>query len=101
MASSSASPTPLKKVPTRNKIPDIALEYISTRSKGQRFTIVLEVGFAETYADLVNDAYQWLMHPESDVNLVIIVNVQENRSVLQTHPPSRERIRQFGRRIPQ
>jgi hypothetical protein len=61
-------------------------------------SFVFEVGFTESYSDLVSDAAQWLQKSSGEVRLVILVNIEENvqsRRVKQRSSETRKRIREL------
>ncbi|GAM34881.1 hypothetical protein TCE0_015r02757 [Talaromyces pinophilus] len=70
-----------KKAPAVRKNPDSAIIYRSLRG-GQSITVIVEVGFSESYQDLLRDAEQWLLKGNEDVNLVILVDIKEDRVIL-------------------
>lgn len=71
-----------RKTPARKKTPDLVISFLSPRGIKFQFTVVLEVGFTETHEDLLGDAFDWLTKIE-DVNLVVIVDIKEDRKALQ------------------
>lgn len=95
IAGCSTSLTTPKKAPARSKRPNLGLSYVTGRGDDKRATVIFEIGFSESYDDLVNDAYQWLTTHKSDVNLVIIIDIKEDRSALQADQ-CKERIRQLA-----
>lgn len=66
-----------KKLQAWTKFPDAAILFVDPES-GQLPSVVFEVGFTESYADLVSDAAQWLEKSGGDVRLVVLVNVEED-----------------------
>ncbi|KAF5015720.1 hypothetical protein F66182_12846, partial [Fusarium sp. NRRL 66182] len=82
IASSSSDQFARRKTPARKKTPDLAISFLSPRGTIFRFTVVLEVGFTETYEDLLGDAFDWLTKIQG-VNLVVIVDIKEDRKALQ------------------
>lgn len=102
MGRSSVDQTAQRKTPARKKTPDLAISFLSPRGTNFQFTVILEVGFAETYDDLHSDALQWLTK-SADVNLAIIVDIKEDRITLQAekdttafHTRTRKLVDQFG-----
>lgn len=63
------------------KSPDIAIKY-ENQDGELDFTIVVEVGFSESYEDLQSDAEQWLTKQRAAVNLVILVKIDEDKGIL-------------------
>lgn len=47
--------------------------------------VIFEVGFSETYDDLVLDAKQWLQRPRGRAKLVIIINIEEDKGSVLVH----------------
>ena len=56
------------------KRPDLAIE-VKNADGDLEFKWILEVGFSETYGDLVEDMKQWLEGTES-VSMVVLLNSQ-------------------------
>ncbi|KAA8910314.1 hypothetical protein FN846DRAFT_888482 [Sphaerosporella brunnea] len=56
--------------------------------------VVFEVGFAESYEELVADAFQWLLM-EPGVQLVVLIKVHEDRSSCAPTPESQRRIDEY------
>lgn len=102
MASSSVDQFARRKTPARKKTPDLAISFLNPRGIIFQFTVILEVGFTETHEDLLADALQWLTKIE-DVNLIIIVDVNEDKKALQAvkhttafQKRARKLVDQFG-----
>ncbi|KAA8903273.1 hypothetical protein FN846DRAFT_985808 [Sphaerosporella brunnea] len=65
-----------KKIPAWHKTPDVVAKY--SDEQGDTYPLLVgEVGFSETYEDLVSDARQWLLK-EPKVRLVILVKISED-----------------------
>ena len=61
-------------------------------------SVVFEVGFTESYDDLVKDAAQWLQRSGGKVRLVILVNIEEDvrsRKARQRSSETQRRIREL------
>ncbi|KAA8894635.1 hypothetical protein FN846DRAFT_912676 [Sphaerosporella brunnea] len=56
--------------------------------------VVFEVGFAESYEELVEDAFQWLLM-EPGVQLVVLIKVHEDRTSCTSTPESQQRIEEY------
>ena len=54
-------------------------------AKKKFLQIAIEIGFSESYHDLVRDASQWLLRSGGRVKLVIIVKVDEDKRQLNIH----------------
>ncbi|PLN83048.1 hypothetical protein BDW42DRAFT_165718 [Aspergillus taichungensis] len=53
---------------------------------GEEFIqVVIEIGFSESYHDLVRDASQWLLRSDGQVKLVAIAKIEENKRQLSIH----------------
>ncbi|KAJ9214273.1 hypothetical protein DTO166G4_4118 [Paecilomyces variotii] len=79
------------------KYPDISIAF---RDEQLVPMIVFETGFAEQYEDLRNDAYQWLLRSGGKVRLVVLVDINEDKRVLQSCQESqdaRQRLRKLVR----
>ena len=61
-----------------SKTPDLAIQFKNTDDE-REIKFVLEVGFSETYEDLVKDAKLWLEGKE-EVSLVVLVKFTEDPS---------------------
>ncbi|KAA8892623.1 hypothetical protein FN846DRAFT_915090 [Sphaerosporella brunnea] len=90
------------KWPAWAKTPDAGF-YAQQGSDDSLPRVVCEIGFSESYDDLVDDAYQWLMKAP-DVQLVILVKAEEDSKTLAARQKSRrgeiERlVWQFGNRL--
>jgi hypothetical protein len=66
-----------KKIQAWTKYPDAAIAFGALGSKFLP-SVVFEVGFAESYDDLVSDAAQWLQRSGGMVRLAIIVTIKED-----------------------
>jgi hypothetical protein len=85
-----------KKTPGYNKTPDLAIYFKKPRER--LLTVVFEVGFAETYADLLGDAKQWLVRKSDEVNIAVIIDIKEDKQALlkvEMTPESQERLRRL------
>lgn len=84
-----------RKIPARNKAPDLAIYFVKPTGK-DLLTVVFEVGFTETYADLLSDAKQWLVKKSDEVNIAVIIDIKEDklaRRKVQMTPKAQERLR--------
>lgn len=75
------------------KDPDNMIFFQERAGKEKFLQVVIEVGFSESYHDLVRDAFQWLLRSGGRVNLVIIVKVEEDKLQLNIH----QKTEQFKR----
>ena len=86
-----------KKLHAWTKYPDTAILFGEPGSD-QVPSVVFEVGFTESYNDLVSDAKQWLQKSGGEVRLVILVNIEEDekiRRAKQKSSAARKRTRQL------
>ncbi|GAM34879.1 hypothetical protein TCE0_015f02754 [Talaromyces pinophilus] len=84
------------KIAAHHKTPDLAIYFVKPR--GCLLTVVFEVGWAETYADLLSDAKQWLVKKSDEVNIVVIIDIKEDklaRREVRATPKSQERLRRL------
>ncbi|KAL2846446.1 hypothetical protein BJY01DRAFT_175228 [Aspergillus pseudoustus] len=72
-----------KKVQAWDKRPDALVVFGNPVFEQVIPTIVVEVGFSESYQDLINDTRQWLTKTETPLALVILVKIEENTIPLQ------------------
>lgn len=97
MARSPVDQTAQRKIPARDKTPDLAI-YFRTPSGKKLLTVAFEVGFSETYEDLLSDAKQWLVKKSNQVNIAIIINIKEDKAArhqVQKTPKSQKRLREL------
>ena len=66
-------------------------------------SVIFEVGFSESYEDLVKDAKQWLSRSSDKVEVVFLIDIKEDKGLLskQKKEPSTERrinllLRHYG-----
>ncbi|KAA8912202.1 hypothetical protein FN846DRAFT_996545 [Sphaerosporella brunnea] len=90
------------KWPAWAKTPDAGF-YVQQGSDDSLPRVVCEIGFSESYDDLLDDAYQWLLKAP-DVQLVILVKVDEDSKTLAARQKSRQNeieqlVWQFGNRL--
>jgi hypothetical protein len=86
-----------KKLQAWTKFPDATILFGGPKSKPSP-SVVFEVGFTESYDDLVSDAAQWLQKSGGKVRLVILVNIKEDiqsQRVRQRFSEARKRIREL------
>jgi hypothetical protein len=55
-------------------------------------TVIFEVGFTESYEDLLSDMRQWITKSQGSVQLVILVNIKEDVKQLKNRKKLRQRI---------
>ena len=86
-----------KKPQAWTKFPDAAIVF-----RDQKFdplpSVVFEVGFTESYNDLVGDTTQWLQRSGGEVRLVVLVNIKEDiqtRRARQISDEVRRRVREL------
>ena len=75
------------------KDPENMILFQERAGKEKFLQVVIEVGFSESYHDLVRDASQWLLRSGGRVKLVIIVKVEEDKLQLNVH----QKTEQFKR----
>src|SRR5438046_1651411 len=66
-----------KKLQAWTKFPDAVILFGDPDSKPLP-SVVFEVGFTESYTDLVSNAAQWLEKSGGKVRLVVLVNIKED-----------------------
>lgn len=66
-----------RKSGARVKYPGYALVFIDPEYHLPRPTIILEVGFTESYSDLLIDMRHWLIKSD-EINIVILISVEED-----------------------
>lgn len=72
------------------KQPDAAFSF-GASSKQRAFpTIVFEVAFTETYADVLEDARYWLVTSAGRVRLVVLVKLTEEKATPASLPPDED-----------
>ncbi|PTU17459.1 hypothetical protein P175DRAFT_0535790 [Aspergillus ochraceoroseus IBT 24754] len=84
-----------KKKPAWEKVSDAAFTFTDPESNDEIIGVVFEAGFSENYEDLLSDMRQWLLRSDDDLQLVIIVNIQEDRKSLEknkSHNDAKDRI---------
>ena len=59
------------------KYPDYALVFIDPAYHLPRPAIILEVGFTESYLDLLIDMQHWLIKSD-EINIMILISVKED-----------------------
>lgn len=69
-----------KKIQAWHKFPDACFIYENPDTLETIPTVIFEVGFTESYVDLISDMRQWLIKSK-DVLLVVLVDVKENHTV--------------------
>ncbi|KAI9376111.1 hypothetical protein BJX61DRAFT_460647 [Aspergillus egyptiacus] len=86
------------KVQAWTKYPDLSIVF---RADDQPLPVVIfETGFTERYADLANDAAQWLLRSGGKVRLVVLIDIREDsnsRLLLKKDPAARGRLRHLVR----
>ncbi|KAA8897381.1 hypothetical protein FN846DRAFT_921515 [Sphaerosporella brunnea] len=90
------------KWPAWAKTPDAGF-YVQQGADESLPRVVCEIGFSESYDDLLDDAYQWLLKAP-DVQLVVLVKVEEDSKGLVARQKSRqdeiaELVWRFGNRL--
>ena len=92
-----------KKPQAWTKYPDAVILFDDPNSKKDLPSVVFEVGFSESYPDLLSDAQQWLHKSSGKIRVVVLVDIVEDTKTLQTLQMSKRaqsRIRrlltQFG-----
>jgi hypothetical protein len=79
-----------RKVPVQMMNPDWVIIYRKFGRGDDALTVAVEVGFIESYRDLVSHAEQLLVKRRGEVNLVILVNVKEDKAMLRDAQKTRE-----------
>lgn len=66
-----------RKPPAVAKVPDC---YIGLRDKGESWfpRVVFEVGFSQSYEEVRDDAYQWLVRSDGGIPLVVLIKIEEH-----------------------
>ncbi|KAE8388324.1 hypothetical protein BDV23DRAFT_195185 [Aspergillus alliaceus] len=75
------------------KHPDNMIFFQDRAGKEKFLQVVIEIGFSESYHDLVRNAFQWLLRSGGGVQLVIIAKVEEDKRQLDIH----QKTEQFKR----
>ncbi|CEL02792.1 hypothetical protein ASPCAL03955 [Aspergillus calidoustus] len=74
-----------RKAQAVTKCPDSAVVFGNKRVEPLIPTVVVEVGFSQSYEDLVLDARQWLLRSTRPPNVVILVKIEEGIASLRSH----------------
>ncbi|KAA8914397.1 hypothetical protein FN846DRAFT_902115 [Sphaerosporella brunnea] len=88
------------KPPAWEKDPDACFNYKEKPGFPSRTRVVFELGFSESYVDLVNDAHQWLLK-SLHVQLVVLIKFTEDKAACLHQKKAREKeinelVWQFG-----
>ncbi|KAE8377304.1 hypothetical protein BDV26DRAFT_281932 [Aspergillus bertholletiae] len=65
-----------------NKSPDQAFVFLDPQTYRRYPTVIFEAGFSETYEDLIIDMKRWLLFSCGRVQLVILVDINEDKKPL-------------------
>jgi sulfite reductase beta subunit-like hemoprotein len=97
MPRSPVDQTAQRKIRAREKTNDLGIFFKKPFGK-LLFTVVFEVGFSESYEDLLSDAKQWLIKSSEEVTIAVIIKIQEDKSArreARKTSESQERLRQL------
>lgn len=72
------------------KHPDDMIYFDEFGGTEEFLRIVVEIGFSESYDDLVRDASQWLLRSDSQPELVIIAKIDEDKNQLHSHQKTQQ-----------
>jgi hypothetical protein len=90
-----------KKLHAWTKFPDAAITFGAIGS-ALLPSVIVEVGFTESYADLRSDALQWLTKSQGRVRLVVLVDIKEDIQSLMARNKSdktRDRVKALTKRF--
>ncbi|KAA8902298.1 hypothetical protein FN846DRAFT_908594 [Sphaerosporella brunnea] len=83
------------KPPAWEKDPDACFNCKEKPGFPTRTRVVFELGFSESYVDLVNDAHQWLLK-SPHVQLVVLIKITEDRATcLRRKKARKQQINEF------